>query len=72
MSVLCQIEPWGTPAVDVGPLYPGVGSEGFLVLVCVVAWLGWTVWQIKAENKEYAEQVAALRGRSAEEVVIED
>tara|TARA_B100001113_G_scaffold91780_1_gene73507 strand:+ start:31 stop:252 length:222 start_codon:yes stop_codon:yes gene_type:complete len=26
-----------------GPVYPGVGTEGILVLVLVILWLGWHV-----------------------------
>ena len=46
---------------EVGALYPGVGWEVPLsALVCVV-WFGWTVWQVRHENAEYAEQVRRLR-----------
>ena len=32
------------PAEDVaGAIYPGVGSEGILVLILAVIWIGWTV-----------------------------
>ena len=31
------------PAEDVvGAIYPGVGSEGILVLILAVIWIGWT------------------------------
>ena len=26
-----------------GPVYPGVGTEGILVLILVILWLGWHV-----------------------------
>ena len=32
------------PAEDVvGAIYPGVGSEGIMVLILAVIWIGWTV-----------------------------
>ena len=33
-----------------GAVYPGVGSEGILVLVLVVIWIGWTVISAKQES----------------------
>ena len=33
-----------------GPVYPGVGTEGILVLVLVVIWIGWTVISAKQES----------------------
>ena len=38
---------------QLGPIYPFVGSEAFLALVCAGFWLGWVVWQWRAELKEY-------------------
>ena len=26
-----------------GPIFPGAGSEGILVIVLVIIWIGWTV-----------------------------
>ena len=39
------------PAEEVvGAVYPGVGSEGILVLVLAVIWIGWTVVSSKQES----------------------
>ena len=39
------------PAEEVvGAVYPGVGSEGILVLVLFVIWIGWTVVSSKQES----------------------
>ena len=46
---------------DVGAIYPGVGWETPLAALAVALWLGWTVWQIRHENAEYARQVRMLR-----------
>ena len=35
-----------------GAVYPGVGSEGILVLVLVVIWIGWTVISAKQESDQ--------------------
>ena len=26
-----------------GPIFPGAGSEGILVIILVIIWIGWTV-----------------------------
>ncbi len=43
---------------DVGAIYPWQGAEGIMVLVAVVLWLAWHVWQLKAENKEFSDDMA--------------
>ena len=35
-----------------GAVYPGVGTEGVLVLVLVVIWIGWHVIAAKQEEEE--------------------
>ena len=44
------------PAEEVvGAIYPGVGSEGILVLVLAVIWIGWTVVSAKQESDKLSE-----------------
>ena len=44
------------PAEEVvGAVYPGVGSEGILVLVLAVIWIGWTVVSAKQESDKLSE-----------------
>ena len=43
-----------------GAIYPGVGTEGILVLIAVILWVGWHVLQNNAESKEL-EQLARKR-----------
>ena len=40
-----------------GAIYPGVGTEGVLVLIALVLWVGWHVLQNNAESK-HLEQLA--------------
>lgn len=54
------IETWAGNPADVGPMYPFVGSEVPLFVVCVVLWLAYTVWQIKHENATYAAELDRL------------
>ena len=43
-----------------GAIYPGVGSEGILVIIALVIWIGWHVLQNNAESK-HLEKLARKR-----------
>ena len=38
-----------------GAIYPGVGSEGILVLIAFVIWIGWHVISAKQESDKLAK-----------------
>jgi hypothetical protein len=52
---------WSGNMLDLGPLYPFVGWEGFMVLLAVIFWIGWHVLQIRSENRLHDEQARMLR-----------
>ena len=35
-----------------GAVYPGVGTEGVLVIIALVLWIGWHVLQNKSESED--------------------
>ena len=43
-----------------GAIYPGVGTEGILVIVLLVIWIGWHVITEMSESREQ-EQLARKR-----------
>ena len=43
-----------------GAIYPGVGTEGILVIVLLVIWIGWHVVTDASESKEL-QQLARKR-----------
>jgi hypothetical protein len=48
------------PAEDVvGAIYPGVGSEGILVLILAIIWIGWTV----VSSKQESDKLSKLAGK---------
>ena len=55
------IESWDGNMLDLGPLYPFVGSEGIMVIIAVVFWIGWHIVQIRMENRTHDEDAARLR-----------
>ncbi len=56
-----NFENWDGNILDLGPIYPFVGWEGLMVVLCVIFWVGWHVWQIKMENKQLEEETRQLR-----------
>jgi len=52
---------WDGNIIDIGPIYPFVGSEWLMVIVAVVFWVGWHWVQIRMENKQLDEEAARLK-----------
>ena len=48
------IETWNTNLLDIGPMYPFVGSEMLLTVIAVSSWLIWHLLQARAETREVA------------------
>tara|TARA_B100000686_G_scaffold78960_1_gene85118 strand:+ start:206 stop:424 length:219 start_codon:yes stop_codon:yes gene_type:complete len=38
-----------------GAVYPGVGTEGILVLIAFVLWIGWHVLSARQENEKLSK-----------------
>ena len=49
------LESWNTNLLEVGPLYPFVGTEMLWALIGIATWIIWHVLQMRAENKVYEE-----------------
>lgn len=57
-----MIENWVN--IDVyGPIYPFVGTEGMLVVAGFAFWIIWHIWQLKAESKEFKDEVENIKKR---------
>lgn len=52
---------WDGDLTLIGPLYPFVGSEMFLVIIAVIFWVVWHILQIRAENKQLEDEARLLR-----------
>ncbi len=55
-----------------GPIYPFVGSEGFLAFVGIACWLVWHVWQIKKENAEFANDIENIKKQGGPGKVLDE
>ncbi|MGH6948732.1 MAG: hypothetical protein ACREDZ_15480 [Kiloniellales bacterium] len=66
-----MVENWTGNMLDIGPLYPFVGSEVLLVIVGVAVWIGWHIWQVRFESQSY-EQNGRLQGESLRKAMGDD
>ena len=59
---MTNVESWSVDLATVGPIYPMVGTEGILVILGLVFWIGWHIWQIRFENRTFAAEQKMLEG----------
>ena len=52
-----NFESWTGTIVDIGPMYPFVGTEMLLSIIGIASWIGWHIWQMHIERNEYKEEV---------------
>jgi hypothetical protein len=52
---------WDGDLLQIGPIYPFVGSEGLMVIIAVIFWIVWHILQIRAENRNLDEEARTLR-----------
>jgi hypothetical protein len=60
---------WAVDLKDVGAIYPFQGTETIMVIVAVVLWIGWHIWQIGAENAEMREKMRHLDADKAKSAI---
>ena len=48
-----------------GAIYPGVGSEGILVLIAFVIWIGWHVISARQESEKLSNLARRRPGSNA-------
>ena len=51
---------WTGKILDIGPIYPFVGWEFLLLLLGLVFWIGWHIWQARFESRTYREDMEKL------------
>jgi hypothetical protein len=52
---------WDGSIVDIGPIYPFVGWEGLMVVLCIIFWVAWHILQVRMENAQLDEEAQKLR-----------
>ena len=66
MAVSNWIDHLNKPAEEVvGAVYPGVGTEGILVLIAFVLWIGWHVISARQESEKLSKLARRRPGSNA-------
>lgn len=60
-----SFENWAGTISEIGPIYPFVGSEGFLAIAGLVFWIWWHVRQAKIENQAHQEEIKRFGNKEA-------
>ncbi|MFZ5791743.1 MAG: hypothetical protein ACOY3L_13710 [Pseudomonadota bacterium] len=56
-----NFENWHGNMLDIGPLYPFVGSEGLLTIIGFAFWIVWMIWQWRMESSNYEDDMQTLK-----------
>jgi len=54
------LDSWAVDLKDVGAVYPFQGTEVLMVIIGVVLWIGWHIWQMRAEAAGYKADIASF------------
>lgn len=54
------LESWNNNPLDIGPMYPLVGTEVAMVLACFAFCIVFMVWKFRTEGDKYRKQTARL------------
>jgi len=61
MTATGQIESWVENPLNIGPLYPFVGWEVTLFVLCFALCAAFTIWKIVHEKKQHDAEAQDLR-----------
>jgi hypothetical protein len=55
-----EVTSWAVDLATLGPIYPFVGTEVVWVVLGVIFWLAFHIWQVRFENRTYDNDMARL------------
>ena len=55
------IENWQANPIEIGPIYPWVGQEVWMVIAATLFCLFFLAWKLKSESRHYDEMTKQLR-----------
>jgi hypothetical protein len=63
---------WDGNLTELGPIYPFVGSEMFMVILLLVVWVIWHIAQIRMENRQLDDEASMLRKGDSLQKAVQD
>lgn len=67
-----EVTSWAVDLSTLGPIYPFVGTEMLLWILGLAFWIGFHVWQIRAENRVLEEDLRRLSTPAAIEAALHE
>jgi len=64
------VETWANVS-ELGPVYPFVGTEGLMFIICLSLWIVWHIWQLRNEAKEFSVEHEELKDKAKTAKVLE-
>ncbi len=56
-----EVTTWAVDLSTVGAIYPFAGWEFLMFIMGLIFWISFHVWQLRAENRTYEEDLAKLK-----------
>lgn len=66
-----SFENWAGDISAIGPIYPFVGSEFLLFLVCLAFWIMWHVVQLRIERQEFDSDLRRMQSKEAAQRILD-
>lgn len=66
---MATITNWTGNMLEVGPIYPFVGTEVVLWIVGVALWILWHVWQLRFESEALSDSDNRLKGEELRKAI---
>lgn len=66
-----SFENWAGNILDIGPMYPFVGTEMLLWIIGLALWIIWHIIQTKRENQTYEEEMRRYGSKEALKKIID-
>lgn len=54
---------WKVPLAEIGPIYPFAGHEIVFVILAVITWIGFQIWQMRHENAALQQEARDIAER---------
>ncbi|MGH8502136.1 MAG: hypothetical protein ACREVE_06605 [Gammaproteobacteria bacterium] len=58
-----NFQDWAGTISEIGAIYPFVGSEFLLWIVGMAFWIGWHIWNLSTEHREW-DEIRRLSGKT--------
>jgi hypothetical protein len=55
---------WTGAIMEIGPIYPFLGTEVLLWILGMACWIGWHIWNVGTESREWDQAMQRFGGKA--------